>query len=357
MRWTLAILFGFLAACRHPVYLLKQDGRTQILAPPSASPEIRSARKHPSRKTECDVESESFSVAWHGNTARVAVKPETYYAPPPEQQQQQGTPAVAIAESGPRIYVDSLEGLQKFREALAAKEDAGCFRHEEASHLQHAITERFPFSPQIAVYLRFGAYTQTSFFDLTPEFILRLVSPTGGDPDLSFYAITRAPGDDRMRITLRSGAGKSLTGPETPEYFRYLYWTAASAHNFRATILGVPERRMLPDATSQFLADPDKFCETPGPGIFCRSVAVTVGMNVGFYARVNGRDTFVRIGGTVAEALGDAQNGLREVGRRQERPQNVTVRRMYRGRLIPVKVDGSASISSLVVMPEDEIKF
>ncbi|MGA3189918.1 MAG: hypothetical protein ABSF22_22665, partial [Bryobacteraceae bacterium] len=243
----------------------------------------------------------------------------------------------------------------RFREALAAKEDAGCFRHEEGSRLRQAITEKFPFSPQIAVYLRFGPYTQTSFFDLTPEFILRLVSPTGGEPDVSFYAITRAPGEERMRITLLSGAGSALTGPATPAYFRYLYWTSASEHNFRATILGAPDRKTLREATDHFLSDPD--CEKRSEGVYCQSIAAGVGMNAGFYLRVKGRDIFVRLGGSIGEALGEAQNGLRGLGR-QTLPQNVTVRRMFHGRLIPVKVDGAAnSIFSLVPMPGDEITF
>ena len=356
MRWIVAILVCLLAACRHPAYLLKPEGRTFILTPPKSKPEIKNARRHPSRKTECDIESESFSVAWHGNTARVGVKPETYYAPPAEQQKQQGTPAITIAESGPRVYVDSLAALEKFRDALAAKEDAGCFRHAENLQLRQAITERFPFSPQIAVYLRFGAYTRTSYFDLTPEFVLRLVSPTGGEPDLSFYAVTRAAGDDRMRITLLSGSGKALTGPETPAYFRYLYWTGASAHNFRATILGARDRKALEDATEHFLSEPD--CEKRGEGVFCQSIAATVGTNAGFYVRVNGRDVFVRIGGTLGEALGEAPDGMRELGRGQVLPPSATVRRMYRGKLIPVNVEGPAkNIFSLVAMPGDEVTY
>ena len=125
MRWTLAIPVCLLAGCRHqpPAYLLKQEGRTQILTPPPSKAEIKSARKHPSRKMGCDIESESFAVAWHGNTARLTVRPEAYYAPPAEQQKQQGTAAISIAESGPRVYVDSVAQLQKFRDALAVKED------------------------------------------------------------------------------------------------------------------------------------------------------------------------------------------------------------------------------------------
>jgi hypothetical protein len=334
-------------------YTLKQDGGVQLLTPPVLKPEIRKARSHPARKTGCDVEAESFSVAWHGNTARVAVKTQTYYAPPAGPGQPQGTPTARITETGPRIYLDSMAQIESFREALAARQASGCFRDDEGAHLRQAITETFPFPPQIATFLRFGAFLHTGFIDLTPGFAMRVVSPTGADPDISLYKVTRVPGDDRVRIALASGEGKALAVPEKPAYFRYLYWTGASTHNFRTTLLGVPERAQLQGATTRFLADPEGYCAKPGAEVFCQSIAVSVGMNAGFYVRVNGKDTFVRLGGRVGEALGEPPNGMR-LRRGPAVPQNVTVRRMFRGKLIPIRVDG-ADILSLAAMPGDEI--
>jgi hypothetical protein len=360
MRWIhaiLATLVCLLAACRHQpqAYLLKQEGRTQLLTPPAAKPDIKDARHHPAQKKGCDIEAESFSVAWHGNTARVGVKTETYFAPSPAPSQP-GTAAVTIAESGPRVYVDSLAQLEGFREALAAREDSGCFRDNEGAHLRQAIAETFPFPPQIAAFLRFGTYQRTGFIDLLPDFVMRLVSPTGADPDVSFYEVKRVPGQDRVRIALASGAGKALTLPEKPAYFRYLYWTGGSTHNFRTTILGVQERGMLADATTKFLTDPEGFCAQPGSEVFCQSIAVTVGMNAGFYIHINGKDVFVRLGGQVGEALGEARNGMHLIRGPQPVPQNIAVRRMFHGKLIPIKVDGPANnILSLVMMPGDEI--
>jgi hypothetical protein len=46
---------------------------------------------------------------------------------------------------------------------------------------------------------------------------------------------------------------------------------------------------------------------------------------------------------------------MRLVRGAQPVPQNVTVRRMFHGKLIPVKVDGAAGILGLVAMPGDEI--
>jgi hypothetical protein len=361
MRWIIAVFVCLLAACRHQpqAYTLKQEGRTQVLTPPVSKPEIKKARNHPAQKKGCDIEGESYSVAWHGNTARVGVKGETYYAPPPTSPGQPiGTPTASIAETGPRIYIDSITALETFREALAAREDSGCFRDDEGAHLRQAITEAFPFPPQVATFLRFGAFLRTGFIDLTPGFVMRLVSPAGADPEVSFYEVKGVTNDGRMRITLASGAGKALTVPESPAYFRYLYWTGGWTHSFRTTILGVPERAMLRDATEQFLADPEGYCAKPGAGMFCQSIGVSVGMNAGFYVRINGKDVFVRLGGQLGEAVGEAENGMRRVGRQQPLPQNVTVRRMFHGKLIPIKVDGAANnIFGLVAMPGDEITF
>jgi hypothetical protein len=355
---TIAVVIGlvcFLAGCRHrvQVYTLKQEGRTQLLTPPVSKPEIKKARSHPAQKKGCDVEAESLSVAWHGNTARVSVKAEGYYAPPPAPGQPQGPPGVAIAETGPRIYVNSIAQLEGFREALLAREDAGCFRPDEGAHLRQAITETFPFSPQIAAFLRYGAYVQTGSFDLTQGFVLRLVTPHGTDPDISFYAVTPVPRDDRVRITFVSGAVQPLTIPEKPAYYRYLYRTGGPVP-FLATILGAQDRQTLQSAVAQFMLDPKTFCENPGAGVVCQSVEV--GMNAGFNVRINGKDVFVRLGGHLAEALGEASNGMRALSGPQALPQNVTVRRMFHGKLIPIKVDGALnSILSLVAMPGDEI--
>lgn len=354
MRWVIPILVCLLAACRHPAYTLARQGRSQILTPPPSKPEIKNARRHPTQKTGCDIDSESFSLAWRGNTAHVTVTPETYFAPPESPRPQPSVAGMTIAETGPRMYSDSLAQLEKFRVAIAAREDAGCFRDDESSHLRQAITETFPFPPQIAAYLRFGTYTKTGSIDLIPGFVIRLVSPNGSDPDVSFYAVASVPGDDRVRI---SGTGKSLAIPETPGYYRYLYWTGASEHNFRTTILGAPDRKTLHDATTQFLSDPETYCAKPAPAVSCQSIAANVGMNVGFNVRVNGAEVFVRMGGTIGEALGESQNGLRAASR-QALPQNVTVHRMFHGKLIPIKVNGELNdIFGLVAMPGDEITF
>jgi len=361
MRWIVAASFCLLGAChRQPQsYVLVHQGNTQVITPPSSKPEFKHARQHPSQKKGCDIESDSFSLTWHGNTARIAVKAETYYAPPPASTPNSGSrpsapPAITIAESGPRIYVDSVAQLDKFREALEAKEDAGCIRGDEGPRLREAIAEAFPFPPGIAVYLRFGAYSRTSFFDLTTEFRVRIVTSPGANPEISLYAVTRAPGEDRMRIKLVSGSGRSLAIPDTPAYYRYLYRTSGADHRFLATILGAPDRQTLRDATSQFLADPDLLCAKPPAGVFCQSM--NAGVNAGFYVKINGNDGFVRLGGTLGEALTDTESGLHVIGQRRTLPAIQSVRRMFHGKLIPIHFEGT-DILSLVMMPGDEVTY
>jgi hypothetical protein len=360
MRVFAAILCLSLAAChRTPkAYTLAPKGPSLLLTPPPSKPEIKHARSHPSQKKGCDVESGLFSVTWRGNTAQIAAKDETYLAPAEAPRPQPGTPGVTIAETAPRIFADSLANIDQFRQALEAKEEEGCLRGDEAPRLRQAMTEAFALPPNIAVYVRFGAYTRTGYFDLTPEFLLRLVGPPVASPDISYYAVTSVPKSDKMRITLVSGAGKSLAIPELSGYFRFLYTTGASAHNFFATVLGAVDRKTLHEATQQFLTGPENFCAKPGLGVFCQTVDRSVGMNAGFNVKINGKESFVRLGGSIGEAISDAQSGFGVIGQRRSIPKVQSVRRLYRGKPIAIRFDATSNaILGLVAMPGDEIAF
>lgn len=348
--WTLAIFCLALGACRHQplAYTLNQ----RILTPPASKPEIKNARRKPVRKTGCDVQSESYSVAWRGNTARLTAKIESLIAPPSPAQT--ANAPVSIRETGERIPVDSLAQLETFRDALAASEDSGCLRNDEDARLRAAMTETFPFPPQLAVFLRYGTFQRTGYIDLIPGFVLKTVTPTGAAPDISFHVVTPVAGIDRVRIALTSGGGKALAIPETPSYFRYLYWTGGSTHRFRTTILGVQERKMLRTATDAFLSDPEGFCAKPTAGVFCQSIVVTVGMNAGFYVRVNGQDSFVRLGANVLEGINDAMPVQRGAIGPRPPPHVQSFRRLYRGKLIPVRFEGN-EILGVTLMPGDEI--
>jgi hypothetical protein len=357
MRWTITILVAFFAGCHKSpqAYTLVRQERNLLLTPPPSKPDIKNARRHPARKNGCDIESASFSVTWRGNRAHVEAKPEAYYAPPESPKAQSGTAAITIAESGPRMFSDALAQLDAFRDAIAAKEDAGCLRGDEGAHLSQAITETFAFPPQIAAYLRFGAWTRTGVIELTPGFLLRLVTFAGGTPNVSLYSVVRAPDGLRVRIALVSGEGGGLEIPATPGFYRYLYRTGASAHNFLATILGSTERDVLTEATRQFQADPDGYCDKPSAGVFCQGVKV--GVNAGFNVRVNGQQVFARMGGGLSEAVSETNAGVIGMGRPRAVPHVQSVRRLYHGQLIPIQFDtASNEILGLILMPGDEIR-
>jgi hypothetical protein len=327
-----------------------------MVTPPASKQDIKNARKHPAQKNGCDVEAGSFTISWRGNTAHIGMKAETYYAPPESVRQQPANPAITISESVPRIYSDTLAQLDAFREAMAARADEGCMRAGETTRLQQAITETFPFPATIAAYLRFGPWTRTGYVELTPGFVLRLVSTVGKEPEVSVFEMQQAADGHRVQIKLASGTGTGLQAPPAPGYYRYLYRTGASAHNYLATILGAADREVLHGATQDFFTDPDKYCEKPSSGVYCQGV--TAGMNAGFYLRVNGKNVFARIGGMLGEVVEENSAGLRVVGRPRTLPHIQEVRRMYRGKLIPIKFDGSSNdIFGLILMPGDEVTF
>jgi hypothetical protein len=347
MRWILAVSICVLVACRHPMYTLARQGRTPILTPPARKPEIKNARSHPEAKTGCDVTAGPFSLTWRGNTARVSAKTEEYFAPPAGEVAQPSPAGVAIRETGPRMYKDSLADIDKFREAIAAKAQVGCLRMEDAARLEGSITETLPFPPQIAAYLRFGVFLQTGFVDLGEGSLLSVLSPVENSFDISLYAAQKGEAG-RVRIAQISGAGKALALPDAALYFRYVYWTGASAHNFRATILGADQRPALAAATAKFLDDPEGYCAGPATGVFCQTIGPQAGMNAGFYVKVNGVDTFARVGGTVGEALTDPKKPRQQITVK-------SVRRLYRGKYIPVTFEGN-EILGLVVQPGDDIR-
>jgi|GEM_PF-3198485 len=348
MRWILALSICLLAACRHPMYTLVRQGRTQILTPPRGKPEIKNARTHPEAKSGCDVTAGPFSLTWRGNTARVSARTEEYFAPPAGDVAQPNPAGLTIREAGPRMYKDSLDDIDKFRDALVVKAQAGCLRIEDAARLEGSITETLPFPPQIAAYVRFGVFLQTGFVDLGEGSLLSVLSRVGTSIDISLYAAQNGDGG-RVRIAQSSGEGKALVLPDATLYFRYVYWTGASAHNFRATILGADQRPALVAATAKFLDDPEGYCAAPATGVFCQSIGPQAGMNAGFYVKVNGVDTFARVGGTVGEVLTDPKKPRQQI-------QVTSVRRLYRGKYIPVKFERN-EILGLVAMPGDDIRL
>jgi hypothetical protein len=370
-----------LAGCRPaPMnYELRRLGSDLILFPPvrTSAPNtsdfrvsIKNARKHPSARTGCDFEGELVSLRWHGNTAEVSLKSETYFAEPANQDP-------AAARRG--LYIDPLVSLEAFRASLVALEAKGCLRSEEDKRLRRALAESFPLPPEVASFFQFGSYDVTGFFDLTPDFRMQVVSPVylnGATPspdhlagyEVANYVFTGAHNDDRIRISLFS-ANKALLGkspveesklqnglsfPKSFGYFRLLFRTDESSTNriTRAILLYASDNMKLNEATKARLAGPENFCRTLSvSGVTCFTFPANFGVSPELRVRANGRETFVRVGGMVLDAL-------ESLGPGAEAPKTLQVRRFFRGQLIPVRFDASSEdILRFVLMPGDEITW
>jgi hypothetical protein len=88
-----------------------------------------------------------------------------------------------------------------------------------------------------------------------------------------------------------------------------------------------------------------------GSGVTCVTFSSDFGVNPQMRVLVNGKETFVGISGTVRDALNLNRPGT-------VAPKTLMVRRIFQGRLIPVKFDpASDDILHLVLMPGDEISW
>ncbi len=283
----------------------------------------------------CDIDTDWISLRWTGKTARVRM-------------------TASDGDSGDlggpdRMFTDDLKSIEAFRSALAADVDKGCLTADERSRIIAAITERFALPTMTAYQLRFGSFVQSGFVELTSDFRLKVVSPLPSGVEVAYYSIAAAAKDDRMRLAFDSFTtnppgtppATPLSLPTTADYFRVLFWTSRSSANHYATILAAENRSALENATRQFQAQPDGSCRVElGSGVACIPVPPDWAVNPELRVRVNGSDAYVRIGGTVSDAV--------------EGERQVQVLRMFQGRPIPVK---GANLMRLVLMPGDQVSY
>ncbi len=135
-------------------------------------------------------------------------------------------------------------------------------------------------------------------------------------------------------------------------YFRLLFRTEESASNHIATIITATDETKLSEATNERESGPLDSCQGVFvPGATCVTFAPDFGVNAEMRVHVNGQEGFVRVGGTVSEAI----NAIGDV---TAVPKTLMVRRTFEGHLIPVEFDpASKDILNLVLMPGDEITW
>ena len=404
MKWVaLIVLTLFVSGCGHApmAYQLRRQGLDPVLFPPtklkeeSSASDIRVSLKKSRASSEfaaaCDIDGTVVSLHWRGTTAVVALRQQAFYATTADQ---------APNQTDRGLFIDPLVAMEKFHADLLDRQTKGCLRPDENTRLRRAIVENLPLPPTIAYFFDLGSYDVTGYFDLTPDFRMITTSPiyrsdAEQTPDnligyeTAHYVFvadsrpdTRAPATpangfaavadsngDRIRLAL-SRATEVINGEpavekrtlrndlhfsQSPGYFRLLFMVddnAATVRVTRAILLSAPDQNRLAQAVASRQESAESFCASLAvPGVTCIIFPKNFGVSPELRVRTNGQDFYIRVGGFLREAmdLEHPENGP---------PKTLKVRRLYRGRLVPVKFDPkSDDILKLVLLPGDEITW
>jgi len=309
---------------------------------------VSNARRHPAALDGCDIENDLLGLQWLGNTAEIRLRSESYFPAPGDERPE---------ETAPRVYLDSVQKIEAFRDALKDRVVRGCLRSGEAQALTRAIVERLPFPPLVGHFIRFGSEVD-GVVDLTAELRLKVVSPVRDarnevvDYQIAWYRIDPAPKDARVRISPASGSAAPLVFPSALLYFRLLLRSASSPADHLATILSSADEAALDKATSRFKIDQDPSCAALAtPGVTCLTPAPDVSINLEFPVSVNHKQVFVPLNGTLSDAMQPTARG-------NTIPATLRIRRLYRGRLRTIKLEtASRNLLRFLLMPGDEITW
>ena len=372
---VIAAALVLMTGCRHEplTYQVARQGPTTLLIPPRQPAseagfaiKVRHATK--TARSGCDLDDQLIRLRWKGTTAEATLKPGG------------SAPATANGTANQAQRLPALS-LASPRDTDAARADVltlatkGCLTSQEDERLRLALVEHFPLLPDAGHVFLFGDYGFTGVFDLTSDFRLHIIGPVyapGSSVSTSKptgyettdYVFAGPGGDRRVTMSLSSvtetqlgrteGVQKSapqnaLPFPRSLAYFRLLFRNDLSSSNHSATIISAGDETQLNEATRLRESGPVDSCEGVSvQGATCTTFGAAFGVNAEMRVRVNGREVFVRVGGTVRDAI--------ELRRPAAAPPNLMVRRLYQGRLIPITFDpASQDILGLVLMPGDEI--
>jgi hypothetical protein len=300
----IGIALVLLNGCRLS-YRLQGQGPTTILIPPvspvTAAIKVPHARSHPAALDGCDIENGLLGLEWFGDTAEIRLQSESYFPAPGDERPE---------ETAPRVYLDSAQKIEAFRNDLKDRVRKGCLQASEARALTRVIVEELPFPPLIGHFIRFGSAVD-GVVDLAADFRLKVVSPVRDATKevagygIAWYRIEPAPKDARVRISpVSASAGPPLVFPGSFLYFRLLFRNASSPTDHLATILGSDDQVALDHATSRFQTERDLSCAALAmPHVTCIMPAPDISVNVEFPVSVNRRQVFVPLNGTVLDAM------------------------------------------------------
>jgi hypothetical protein len=370
-----------LLGCRHaPLsYQLTRQGTMPVLVPPASSVvgsatvteiQIKNARHRALHGGDCDIEDALIALHWDGKTANVRLKSAAYRLSEANQ-------ATLGDKPLPGMYLASVQSLDASRDDLIDLGSKRCLTSKGDYYLRLAIVERFPLPPDIAYLFRFGGYALTGVLDLNSDFRLQVIGPvqaTGAPAstkqpighETANYIFASEPKDDRVRISLakvsetdvgqttsfqKSAPQNAFPFPASFGYFRLLFRTEASSANHIATIISAPDKARLNEATKERETGPADSCHGVSvAGATCIVFPPDFGVNGEMRIQVNGHEDFVRVEANLGELMHSTRAGAV--------PKTLMIRRVFQGRVIPVRFDyTNQDILGLVLMPGDEISW
>jgi hypothetical protein len=324
---------------------------------------VPNARNRPANLDGCDIHNELLELHWLGNTAEIRLKFNSYSPAPGDQRPE---------EVGARVYLDSTQKLEAFRGELQDRVINGCLRSDEAQRLTRTTAESFPLPPWVSNLIRFGGGPD-GFIDLTSDFRLKVTTPVRRNDatreiigfQVAYYYIRSASKSARVKISFdsastgeskeapvsQSAAAQTLSFPASFRFYRLLFRTAISSSDHRTTILSAKDQAALNKATSQFEMKRDASCETLSvPHATCMNIPAGVAVNLEFSVRVQDKQVFVPLEGTLSNIL----PGKLKI----EIPATLRIRRLFRGHLCAVKFDrASRDMRGFALMPGDAITW
>lgn len=359
-------------------YSLQRWGTTTVIVPPNQKSTNENSSslvvnfKNARRKattTDCDTDG-LVALHWRGKAVEVKLRSESYVSERSEAPQSGGS------MSG--MYLDPLQDIATFHSQLLVLEAKGCLSSTEATRLRRTVSEKFPLPPLIAYRYQLGSYDTTGFFELTPDFRLEIVSPIYDSTaqtvehqagyETAYYGFRSVSTDNRLAASITSVAEfrpgqpsvpktsprNRVDFPKSPSFFHLLFKTdkTSARHITRAFLLSSANASSLDRGTKQLQTASVDTCEAVSTsGVGCIGFPPNFGVSPELRVRVNGNEVFVRLDGTVLDALG--LPNLPDVA-----PKNLGVTRLFQGKRLPIQFDGGNNdILRLTLMPGDEITW
>src|SRR5271168_12338 len=356
-------------------YVLSHQDQTTVLVPPGVTLptkgaleiKLLNARKAPFPLAGCEINRDPIEIRWRGSAALIRVK--------------SGSGLLGFGQDsvkGEQAPLDPLQYINELRGDLIGLESRGCLHAGEAEKLIADVTEKLPLPPFIAYELRLGAFDLNQFIDLTPDFRLRIVYPIYTEEDhlqtkeikgveTVYYEIISDQRGGRVRISELTAGNSTSSGmppqgtakqiaqpfPHSFAYFRLLLkknLTSADPITV-AIILGSSDRKHLDEATKELVSSTEASCQAiTSPDASCIMFPTLTGVNAEIRVKVNGKETFARVGAQVFEAIQEFNT--------DDTPRSVQVRRLFNKRLVPIKGDSDyKDLLALILMPGDVISY